>query len=274
MYPTITIGDIVIDMTGLGIVAALAVFLISTYILVCKSRLQFIKLFYRLPLPLLLIYIMGSYTAFVINQWSRIPTTTNQLYQLISPYGYHFHIIGIMIAVVISLRIFLQKMPSRHERRVWINIIASSISLAMIPLGLWLLLGDKLIGLPTSSFRWMESFRPDISSRSAYGPIYPIGLFIAIIGWLWFITQRLGEKPKRPSGQWYFTLAMMTIAIGLIWTLVNTPKYLVLQTWVMRRDMTTYISIIIAVIFLQQYMIERHRVSNIITTEKPTSHSN
>ncbi len=259
MYPTITIGTLELHMTGLGILAGLITFIVTAYILSRRHTIQFIKLFYRLPLPIILGYIMGSYGAFVAGEGVRLPTSLSQLERIVSPYGYHFHIVGILIAIIISLRIFFKKIPSKHERRVRINVIASSISLSLIPLGIGLLMGDSLIGLPTDSRLGVESFRPDASRRSSYGNIYPIGLFIAITGLLTFVRQRISEHKTQPSGQGYLALAILTIAIAYIRTLVNTPKYLVMQVGPMRRDITTYVAIGIAMICTQRYINEKHK---------------
>lgn len=266
MYPIITIGSHVLDMTGLSIVISLIILLISVAVLVHKSRLQFVKFFYWLPIPLILTYLLGQYVSFVMLYQTIIPLTLTEWKIMLSPYGYHFHIIGIILALLVSLWLLLQKMPSRHERRLWINIIASSVSFMMIPLWVWLLMGDHLIGLPTTWPRGIETLRPDISRRSDYGPIYPIGLYIALLGLITFIVQRLGQHMKRPSGQWYMTIALIIIGIGLIWTFVNTPKYLVMQIWPMRRDVTTYLCFGVAAWFLQQYMIEQYRVSSLSTS--------
>lgn len=266
MYPIITIWSHVIDITGLSIIISLIVFLLSVYILVRKSRLQFVKFFYWFPLPIVLSYMLGGYLSFAMTHKAIIPTSITQRKMMLSPYDYHFHIIGILIAFTVSIWIFLRKMPSRHERRVWINIIASSISITMIPLGIWLVLGDHLIGLPTQSIRGAETFRPDISTWSDYGSIYPIGLYIAIRGLTTFIIQRLGQHMDRPSGKGYMTFALITLGLGFIRTFVNTPKYLVIQVGNMKRDITTYICLAIAGLFFQQYLIEKHRVTTLTHT--------
>lgn len=266
MYPIVTLWSYVIDITGLTILISMITLLLSIFILVRKSRLQFVKFFYRLPLPLVLSYLLGAYVSFVITYGLPIPLNLTQRQIMLSPFGYRFHIIGIMLAITMSLRLFLKKMPSRHERRMWINIIASSISLTMIPLGLGLLMGDHLVWLPTQSSRGVETFRPDISSWSRYGAVYPIGFYMAILGLLTFLIQRIRQRMDRPSGQWYLTLALIAIGIGLIRVFVNTPKYLVMQVGSMRWDVTTYLCIGIAALLLQQYMIEQHRVSSLPST--------
>ncbi len=229
MYPIISIGSFELHMTGLAIIAGLVTFLITAYILSRQHKIQFIKLFYWLPLPLILIYILGSYSSFIINQGKRLPITINDLTQIASPYGYTFHFIGIIIAAAISVWLFLRKIPSRHERHVRIDIIASSITVALVPLGLGLLMGDTLIGMPTESRIGVESLRPDISARSTYAKVYPIGLFIAIIGLVTFIAHNIKTHHKKPSGQGYLTLGVATLLIGYTRIFVNTPKYLVFQ---------------------------------------------
>lgn len=261
MYPLITIGSLTIDMTALGIVTWVLTFLFTSRYLCRQTRIQFIKLFYRLPVPILLTYFLSTYISFALSQWARLPTNTAHIMQRLSPHGYRFHIAGIIMWLTITIRLFLKQMPSRHERRIWINIIATSLSVALIPLGIGLLMGNHFVGLPTESMRWIETFRADISTRSDYGSVYPVGLMISALGVILFVIHRIGQHHNTNSPQWYITLALMACGISIINTYTNSAKYLVTYILNMRRDSIVYMSLLIGAILLQHYMVETHRIN-------------
>jgi hypothetical protein len=178
---------------------------------------------------------------------------------MLTPYDYQFHIIGIILGLIISVIIFFKQIPSRHEKRMRINILATSLSVSLVALGVFLLLGDDFIGSPTQSIWGVDTFRPDISSWSALGTVYPVGIFLSVAGLLGVVMQIIGHKLKKDDARGYVTLAIVLMSIGIVFSFAHTPKYLVRQWRGMRRDSATYISIAIALVLMQQYAIEKHK---------------
>ena len=78
--------------------------------------------------------------SFVLQFKSIIPLTTQELGVLFSPYGYHFHFVGIIIGIAISMWIFLRNIQSPAQEARWIDTIFFALTAAMIPLCLLLLL--------------------------------------------------------------------------------------------------------------------------------------
>lgn len=170
-----------------------------------RNKLQFTKLFYWLPLPLLAGYIGGLYVNFALYNGQLLPFSRNEFLMLISPYGFDFHPIGIVIGITIAVVSFMMTIPSRHEKKLWINVLSQAFCVSFIPFGLLLLMGDHFIGQPTTSIRGIETFRADISRWSELGSVYPIGAFVALLGTVGFFFQRRGHHSKT-QGTGYLTL--------------------------------------------------------------------
>ncbi|NOZ44164.1 MAG: hypothetical protein GXP45_03350 [bacterium] len=78
------------------------------------------------------------------------PRSYEELSILLSPRGFHFHFVGILLGIVISIAIFLKKIKRYENKKVWIDILFFSFALALVPLGFFLLLGDNFIGQTTT----------------------------------------------------------------------------------------------------------------------------
>lgn len=96
MYPFINLGDTKIYMTGLGILIAAVTFLLVAAYRCRKYNLVYRRIFYRSPIAIIVMYVLGSYLDFVL-QGNVVPTNADELLLLITPYGYKFHFVGIAI---------------------------------------------------------------------------------------------------------------------------------------------------------------------------------
>jgi len=168
-------------MTGIAILTMIATFMVAAYYHSKKDNLQFRKLFYRIPTPIILSYLGGRYIHMVLNEGQLIPSSLQEAINLLSPHDFQLHFIGICLGFVISIILFLSQIKFKEEKLRRIDTIAQSISLAIIPLGFFLLLGDHMIGLPNEQ-RGVTTFRPDNSNRASLGKVLPIGLFLSISG--------------------------------------------------------------------------------------------
>jgi hypothetical protein len=159
-------------MTGLGIVIAIIVFLLTSLYFCKKYKQSFWQLFHWMPLLFILLYLLGTYVTFVF-QVGVIPTSYDQFISWISPYGFSFHFIGILLALVLSIGIFLRKIKRYESKKVWIDILFFSVAITIIPLGLFLLLGDNFIGKPTETFLGVKALHPD-SQLNKFSAIFPV----------------------------------------------------------------------------------------------------
>jgi hypothetical protein len=96
-----------------------------------------------------------------------------ELMTLLSPYGYKFHFVGLLIGIVIAIIIFLKKIKRIENKKIWIDILFYSITLSLVPLGLFLLMGDNFMGNSTTTWLGIKSLHSE-SQRNKFNLVYPI----------------------------------------------------------------------------------------------------
>lgn len=165
-------------MTGIGIVISFLVFLGIAQHLTKRYHQNFRKLFYRLPFLIVLTYFLGSYVNFIFEV-GIFPTNGSEFVQLISPYGYKFHFMGLLLGMVIAISVFLKKIVRIENKKVWSDILFFSLTLSLVPLGLFLLMGDNFMGMATHTRMGIKSLHSD-SQRNKFSLVYPIGLFLSL----------------------------------------------------------------------------------------------
>lgn len=238
MYPYLELFWTKIYMTGIGIVLAALVFLITVLIMCKKYHQEFIKFFNRLPWLLLWVYGLGLYFTFLFDG-GIIPTS----FAVFSPYGYHFNLIWVVIACFIWVVLFLSQFRRSETKKVRIDILFFGFVNALIVLGVFLMLWDNFIGKP---YTWPFHISA-LSAESAlvkYGGVYPIGLMLSIWALIinLVITVRKLMAKKSWIGIWWFIL-LFILMIGILpfW---NYPAHGVMWIfWLVTLDANHYIFI-------------------------------
>jgi hypothetical protein len=179
MFPFIEVADVKISMTAVGIIIALLTFIGTTYYLCKKNHQDFFKLFYRLPLRVIFIYLLGRYAAVALETSSIIPTSLTQILTILRPKQFDFHFTGILVAIVISLGTFFATIKRTENKKIRADILFSGICNATIVLGIFLTLGDTFIGKPTDSIFAIKPLHPE-SELTKFDGVYPVGLFLSI----------------------------------------------------------------------------------------------
>ena len=123
MYPFIEVFGTKMYMTGVGIVLSCIVFLVTTYYLCKKYNQDFIKLFNWLPWLIIPAYVLGLSSL-----------------KFLSPYGYRFSIIGVLVSIAFSMVLFLRNFRRSETKKVWIDIFFFGFVNALTVLGIFLLL--------------------------------------------------------------------------------------------------------------------------------------
>ena len=85
-----------------------------------------------------------------------------------------------MLGAAFSWRRFFKKIFMKTERYKWVDVMFYSFSAAMIPLGLFLMLGDTFIGKPTDAWFGVVALLND-SAWTNFGRVLPLGIFVSII---------------------------------------------------------------------------------------------
>ncbi len=243
MYPYINLRWEKLYMTGVGIVIAFLTFLIVSIYLTKRYHQNFWKLFYWMPILIVLCYFLGSYVQFFFDYWA-LPANWAQFLVLLSPYGYKFHFVWILIGLLISIRIFLRKIKRIENKKIRVDILFFSLTLAIVPLWIFLLLGDNFIWATTNSFLWIKSLHSE-SQRNKFNLVMPIWLFLSIgaiivVGYIRIFKKKFGR------GLLWFGLMLLVIALVLL--LQQYPRHGVLSLLWVKFDIKQYAAILVAVL--------------------------
>lgn len=192
-------------------------FLIAARVLCKKYKLDFRKLFYWFPTLLIVTYLLGSYSYLLIEKgvWFPLSSLSN-LKALLSPYGYKFHFVGIIIGIVWALRRFFKKLVVGSEKLKWIDVFFFATSIALIPMGVFFVLGDTIIGKPApfSSIGVSDLTPGGFSELSKFGKVFPVGIFLSIIS-LFSLGIIFAGKSILKKGGWGF------VGFGILLLLLN-----------------------------------------------------
>lgn len=235
-------------MTGLWIVIALITFIcVSRYR--CRTySIQFWRLFYWMPWAIFLIYIGWAYVSFLLNVW-LFPTSGAEVLMLLSPYGYRFHFIGIVLGFCAALWMFFNNIKRLENRKLYSDVLFFSLTASLIPLGLFLLLGDNFIGKSTDGPRGVQALHTE-SALNKFTSVYPIGLFVSIgmavlyvaMAWWKYMTKKIG------IGMLWFVYMLIIINICLLYQ--QYPRYGVIPFGTHTLDIKQYVSFFLIILAL------------------------
>lgn len=244
MYPYLILRWSKFYMTGIGIIISFLVFVGIARFLTKKYHQNFWKFFYRLPLLIVLTYFLGSYINFIFDV-GLFPTNWSEFVNLLSPYWYKFHFTGLLIGMFISISVFLNKITRVENKKVWSDILFFSLGLSLVPLWLFLLMGDNFIGTTTTSWLGIKSLHSD-SQRNKFNLVYPIGLFLSL--WSLFVVLYIKIIKKKRFGYGILGFAIMLILISLILILQQYSRHAVFSWGSIMLDMKQYSAWIVALI--------------------------
>lgn len=236
-------------MTGIGIIVAFLVFLGVAKYLTNKYHQNFWKLFYWLPMLIILTYFFGSYINFAFTV-GILPTNGSEMVTLFSPHGYNFHFVGILIGICISILLFIKKSSRIENKKVWSDILFFSLAVSFIPLGLFLLMGDNFIGSTTNSWMGIKSLHSD-SQRNKFNLVYPIGLFLSVGSLFVVIFIKSIKKKFFGYGMLGFTLLLILVSLILIGQ--QYPRHAVVSIGNIMLDIKQYVAWFVAFVAYMTY---------------------
>jgi hypothetical protein len=244
MYPYIILWWSKFYMTGIGIIVSFLVFVFVAQYLTKKYHQNFWKFFYWLPLLIVLTYFIWSYVNFLFDVWF-FPTNRSEFLNILSPYGYKFDFTGILIGLFISISIFLKKIVRLENKKVWSDILFLSLTLSLVPLWLFLLMGDNFIGTTTTSWLGIKSLHSD-SQLNKFNLVYPIWLFLSL--WSLFLVLYIKILKKKKFGYGMLGFALILIFISLILLLQQYSRHAVFSLGTLVFDLKQYSAWILAII--------------------------
>lgn len=258
MYHIFTIGDIAISMVWLGILIFIC---IVTFIIRRKTSkfaaLSFDKFFIHLPFIVLWSYLAWSWFWYVINQLVLIPTSFEQLFLYLSPTWRNFSLLWIIIWALLWFWSFLSKQPY-HHRSLRVDVFFEAVCIGVIPLGVFLVLGDSFIWIPTDWILWVSAIQAD-SKLALYNSVLPIWFGLSLAGMIGYGIMVLWRNSWNPW-YWYLWFAMLSIVLAWLTLYQNYARRVITVIGEVRLDIKQYILLAISVYL----MIVRYRSKRVL----------
>jgi len=254
MYHYITLWSMKIYMTWMWILAFIIIFLLIVSIKGKKYRLNTYSFRKYMPFYLLGTYLLSTYTYYVIEQHIIFPLSIKQILLYLSPYEYHFHLVGIILWLFFSWVHFLKTIETPEKKQKRLHIFLSATIASSIPLWVFLLLWDNFIWLPTQSSFYISAIRSD-SHMAIYGKVIPLGFFFSLwflIWWIWYLYY----KKRTNKNIAYLGFSIMSLFLAFLFLYQQYPKHFVLDMGIFTLDIKQYLLIFMSLWFLRKYFQE------------------
>lgn len=241
MYPELSIAGVIIPMTGLWIFAFLVAFYFMTKKYVKQFNLSFDRFAEYFPMYIVSIYIISSYTWYLFKYMRVIPLSMSDIFEYISPVWYEFHLVGIVAWIIICGMHFLKDITDKHIQVKRIDSRFLAISVAIIPLGIFLLLWDNFIWMESNAWYSISALTLE-SNLSTYGAVIPLWLVISllwVISYLGIKFRRLHNAQLRGYGVRWFSI--LSFILCLIILMQIYPRHGVTDILWVTRDIKNYL---------------------------------
>lgn len=262
MFPFFEVLWLKMYMTWIWIIFFLICFIIVSKYLCHKRHQDFYKIFYWLPIAIIITYFVWSYANFVLNYW-LIPLNIEQLRILLSPYWYNFHFVWLLVWFFISLFIFFLNIKRYENKRIWADIIFFSFILSVIPLWIFLVFGDNFIWKVSSSSISVKPLTTQ-TELNKFGSVYPVWLFLSFLAIFDVLVTVFMKKRIKKFGQWIIGFVYFLLWLNIIFLFQQYPKYWVISFWWVTFDIKSYISFFAIMLCLHLYYKRNQKSNNIV----------
>ena len=257
MYPYFELFGTQISMMSIGIVISAIIFLVSAWILTKRNHQDFLKLFYRLPVRIILSYILWRYVAYSLETWNYFPKTTSSFLTILSPQNFNLHFVWLLISTWICLRIFFRSIKRTENKKIWADILFISMANSLIILWIFLTLWDSVIWTPTDNIFAIRSLT-DNSALTKFDGVYPVWLFISFWVLIIHIIISLLSIIFKKNWFWIRWLIWLLIVFNIAFLFQAYPRHwLITISWI-SFDVKQYLSFI-AIIYCIFTAIKRER---------------
>lgn len=253
MFPYFRLFGMEFSMTSLWIIAFLLCYILIAHRLCKKWHQDFYKLFYLLPVAIIITYIFWAYVYFFLNnKWAIFPRSWWELLDILNPYGYHFHFVWILMWVAVSMLIFFSGIKRTENKRVRADILFFSITLSLIPLWIFLVFGDNFIWKASMGLLAVKPLTTN-SELNKLWSVYPVGLFLSFAAIITTLLTLLIKKKKLIFGTWLIWFMILLVFINIIFMYQQAPRYWVLARWWVTFDIKQYASFFVIMLFVLLY---------------------
>ena len=227
-------------------IIAFIIFLATARILTKRNHQDFLKLFYRLPLRIILSYILWRYSAFALETGVYFPNSLSQLLTILSPQNYNFHFVGLLIATRICLSIFFSSIKRTENKKIRADIIFLSIANALIIFWIFITLWDSIIWKPTDSIFAVRALT-DNSALNKFDGVYPIWLFISFWTLIIHILVSVFSIISKKNWLWMRWLIWILIVFNITFLFQSYPRYWLISVFWTSFDIKQYCSLIVMI---------------------------
>lgn len=239
-------------MTGLWAIIGIMVFCLVVGIYSKHYRLPYSQFFYSLPTILALVYFMGAYGWFILNTGHIVPYSIIEMGQIIIPPNFWFHAGSLALGIVMSTLIFIYKLP-KNTRKKWIDCLAMWYLLGLTVMGVFLLLGDHMIGLPTISPLGVSAYT-HFSEVSKFTRVYPVWLFVSASALLCYLVTILLLKKQVDTWRGFGSFGLLFFLLAIVLMFQLYPRHGVISIGTIRFDINQYILIVLSIICFVGYI--------------------
>ena len=259
MYPYFNLWGMHRYMTGIGIVVSSITFVGGIWILCRRYRMDFGRFFVSLPLLIFAMYILWVWSYHIINHNIWFPSSRSDTISFFSPYGYHIHFVWLVVGFFIGIGKFLYstKLETHIKRRsIWFFWTAAS----MIPLGLFLTLGDNFVGKPNPEWFFAVGALSPESTLNDLGKVYPVGILLSLISLISIIIMYSLRKIGKIGRIWLMWFGLWSLLMHRVFTYQLYDKHLVMTAWWITRDIKNYILIASTLTIVYLYYFYRKNI--------------
>ena len=243
MYPYFELFGKQISMIAVGLVISAIIFVVTARILTKRNHQDFLKLFYRLPVWIILSYILGRYVAYSLETWNFFPKSTSTFLTILSPQNFNFHFVGLLLSTWICLLIFFRSIKRTENKKIWIDILFFSLANSLIIFWIFLTLWDSVIWAPTDSIFAMRALT-DNSALTKFDWVYPIGLFISFWVLIVHIIISMLNIIFKKNWFWMRWLIWILIVFNIVFLFQSYPRHGLITLWWISFDIKQYLSFI------------------------------
>lgn len=243
MYPYFELFGKQISMIAVGLVISAIIFVVTARILTKRNHQDFLKLFYRLPVWIILSYILWRYVAYSLETWNFFPKSTSTFLTILSPQNFDFHFVGLLLSTWICLLIFFHGIKRTENKKIWIDILFFSLANSLIIFWIFLTLWDSVIWTPTDSIFAIRALT-DNSALTKFDWVYPVGLFISFWVLIVHIIISMLNIIFKKNWFWMRWLIWILIVFNVVFLFQSYPRHGLITLWWISFDIKQYLSFI------------------------------
>lgn len=249
MYPYFTLFGIQFSMMAIGIIIAFIIFVVSAYILTKKNHQDFLKLFYWLPVWIILSYFLWRYIAYYLESWTIFPSSFSAFLSLLSPHNFDFHFVWLLLASRICFSIFFSSIKRTENKKIWADIFFLSIANALIIFWIFLTLWDNFIWTPTDTIFAIRALT-DNSVLTKFDGVYPVGLFLSFWVLVTHILVSIFSIIFKKNWLWLWWIIWILVVLNICFFFQSYPRYGLISAFWYSFDIKQYLSFIVIICYI------------------------